>query len=53
MAGRLTERADRFVRGVFKRPEENAEQPKASSQRETLQRLRRRRDRMQRVRKVV
>jgi hypothetical protein len=55
MTGHITDRADRFVRDVFKKPappqEEQKPQPKTKQ--DMLQRLRRRRDRVQRTRRLI
>lgn len=56
MTAHITDRADRFVRGVFQKPapapeEQQPSKPKAKQ--DMLQRLRRRRDRVMRTRRTI
>jgi hypothetical protein len=54
MTAHITERADRFVRNVFQKSTPAEEQkPPPKAKQDMLQRLRRRRDRLQRARRQI
>lgn len=51
----ITERADRFVRNVFQKPApaQEEQKPPPKTKQDMLQRLRRRRERVQRTRRMI
>lgn len=55
MTGQITNRADRFVQRVFGKtaPPQEEQPAKPKAKRDMLQRLRRRRDRVQQTRRLI